>query len=194
MNGLEKILEQINQEAEITATKIVNEAKIDVREIEKKAKQDAKAETDKIEQKTESICKDIAQRGKSAAGLHKRQAMLLAKQNAINEILDKAYHALINLPDDEYFVFILKLVKKHSLKEEGTIYFNEKDLQRLPIIFGAQLEQTANGKLNIAKEAKDIDGGFVLSYGGIEENCSIKAIFNSKEEQLQDEVNSMLFA
>ena len=51
-----------------------------------------------------------------------------------------------------------------------------------------------------AKEKKELtetvldgmDGGFVLTYGGIEENCTIKALFDAKREELSDKVNRQL--
>ena len=38
-----------------------------------------------------------------------------------------------------------------------------------------------------------MDGGFLLVYGGIEENCTIRAVFDSKREELSDHVNRLLF-
>ena len=49
------------------------------------------------------------------------------------------------------------------------------------------------GNLTISKESRNIDGGFVLVYGGIEENCSIQALFHSEREYLADKVHENLF-
>ena len=38
-----------------------------------------------------------------------------------------------------------------------------------------------------------IKSGFILSYGGIEENCSLDAIFAEKAETLRDLANSILW-
>ncbi len=34
-----------------------------------------------------------------------------------------------------------------------------------------------------------MDGGFLLVYGGIEENCTIRAVFDAGREELSDRVN-----
>ena len=47
--------------------------------------------------------------------------------------------------------------------------------------------------LTVSSETRDIDGGFVLTYGGIEENCSFDALFDSAHEMLQDKVQEILF-
>ena len=48
--------------------------------------------------------------------------------------------------------------------------------------------------LTVSEDTRDIDGGFVLTYGGIEENCSFEALFDSAHEVLQDKVQEILFS
>ena len=50
------------------------------------------------------------------------------------------------------------------------------------------------GTLVLSKEPRKISGGFVLVYGGIEENCSFRAMFNSRKDELSDEVHRILFS
>ena len=50
------------------------------------------------------------------------------------------------------------------------------------------------GSLELTETVPDgMDGGFILTYGGIEENCTIKALFDAKREELSDKVNRQLF-
>ena len=39
----------------------------------------------------------------------------------------------------------------------------------------------------------NIDNGFILAYGGIEENCTIRAMFHTKQDELSDVVQKILF-
>ena len=48
--------------------------------------------------------------------------------------------------------------------------------------------------LHVSAGSRDIDAGFVLTYGGIEENCSFDAIFDSARETLQDKAQELLFS
>ena len=50
------------------------------------------------------------------------------------------------------------------------------------------------GSLTLSKEQRTLDGGFILIYGGIEENCTIRALFDARRETLQDQVHGLLFA
>ena len=49
------------------------------------------------------------------------------------------------------------------------------------------------GSLRVSEEAAPIENGFLLKYGGIEENCSLKALFTSMRDRLQDKVNEALW-
>lgn len=197
MTGLEKIVEQILSEADGEAEKIKTAAKAEADKI----LLDAEKEAGKIKLQSDSRIdmekKSREARAKSSADLKKRQAILRAKQDIISDILDKAYKQVLSLDDAEYFDILLKMVKKYSQDRDGKIYFSEKDLNRLPRGYGKKIEKLAaenGGSLSVAEESCNIDGGFILNYGGIEENCSFKAIFSSEKEKLADKVNQFLFA
>ena len=66
----------------------------------------------------------------------------------------------------------------------------------MPAGFEEEIQKAAaakGGALSLAKEAKEMDGGFILVYGGIEENCTIKALFDAKRDELSDKVHGLLF-
>lgn len=74
--------------------------------------------------------------------------------------------------------------------------FQNDDLERMPDDFPAKIEKAAQekgGSLVLKKEPREIDGGFVLVYGGVEENCSAGALFASQRDELADKVHAMLF-
>lgn len=49
------------------------------------------------------------------------------------------------------------------------------------------------GSLVLSKEPKAIEDGFILVYGGIEENCTLKALLDAKKDELQDKVRDFIF-
>ena len=64
---------------------------------------------------------------------------------------------------------IRKMLNSFTLASEGDIYFSSADLKRLPAGFEKEIEEIAakkGGVLRLAKESKNIEGGFVLVYGG----------------------------
>ena len=59
------------------------------------------------------------------------------------------------------------------------------------LVYGTVLPE--NGSLTVSRTPADIENGFVLRYGGIDENCSLRALFEEKRETLQDIVNKILW-
>ena len=101
------------------------------------------------------------------------------------------YNALINLSDNEYFEAVYKLAASLS-GAEGVVYLNDKDLKRVPSDFEAQLKK-AGLNASLSKESVDIDGGFILKNGDIEENMSFSAIISARRDEIEDLINRELF-
>mgnify|MGYP002544888099 CR=1 FL=1 len=103
----------------------------------------------------------------------------------------------INLAPDDYYQMLLSILEAYILPQEGEIYFSVKDLENMPVGFGKEIEEIAlakGGKLTVAGAGRDnIDNGFILAYGGIEENCTIRAMFDAKRDELSDIVHRLLF-
>ena len=187
---------QILDEANHSADKKIAEAQAKAEEILEQAKAQAKAEAVTTLHKAEEDAGQYAQKIASSCDMQRRQAILRAKQGMIAEVLDKAYDKIINLETSEYFDMIRQMLDKYVRTEEGKILFSERDLARMPAGFEAELREIAvskGGALEVSKEAKEIDGGFILVYGGIEENCTIKALFDARRDELSDGVQEVLF-
>ncbi len=196
MSGLDKMKTQILKEAEQSAQEILDRAKGEADSVLEKAREEAGKEAAEIRAKACREAEDYAGRAKSASDMRRKQAILSAKQDAIREVLGKAYDKVMDLGDEQYFDLLEKLLERYALPEDGVICFSEKDLKRMPEGFSGKIKTIAaakGGSLALSDEPKETDGGFLLVYGGIEENCTIKAVFDSKREELSDKVNRMLF-
>lgn len=197
MTGLEKMISQILDEAQAAADGQIAEAKAEAAEVVEAAKKEAEDLSADISKQSERNIATYMERVKSSAELQRRTAILKAKQDVIAEVLDKAYEALNAMGDEEYFNLIRRMLDKFVLEGEGDIYFSEADLKRLPAGFEKDIEAAAakkGGVLKLAKESKKIENGFILAYGGIEENCTFRALFNTQRDVLQDKVHRELFA
>ena len=53
--------------------------------------------------------------------------------------------------------------------------------------------EAKKGTLTLSSEPKEMDGGFILVYGGIEENCTIRAMFTARHDEWSDLVQKILF-
>ena len=189
MSGLENMKRQILDEANHSAEEQISKARTKAEEILREAREQMEEQSAVMAKKSEDETKDYAQRIASSSEMQRKQALLQAKQEVIQEVLNKAYQQVLHLEPESYFEMLQKLL-------EGTIYFSAADLARMPQKFEDVIEQTAQkkgGHLVVSKEPKDMDGGFVLVYGGIEENCTIRAMFHTKQDELSDVVQKILF-
>ena len=197
MTGLEKMKSQILDEAGKAADVKVAEAKAQAEELIQAARTEAAREAESISRKSEAEVANYKERAASSMDLQKRSRILEAKQAVIAEVLDKAYEKVSTMEKDEYFSMLLKLVGKYALAQDGEICFSAKDLERLPSGFEEQAGEIAAGKggsLKVSRETRDIPNGFVLVYGGVEENCTLKAMFQAKRDELADKVNHLIFS
>ena len=193
MAGIDKMIRQIQDDTKTVCDDMIAAAQAKAEKI----LADAKKEADKIsadrKKRTAAHITDIEKRGESSAALEERKVALYTKQSIINDMLNTGMKTAKDLPDDEYFALILKMIEKNSQPQDGVIFFGKKDLARLPLNYIDKINSVSKGKLTLSDNAAAIDAGFILSYGGIEENCSFDAIFMSDKDNLSDRAGRLLF-
>ena len=197
MSGLEKIRDRILQDAENTAAERMKAAEAEARVIKSEAVREADEIAGDVKAKAETEIKAFSDRVDSSIDLNHRTKILEAKQEIITDVISEARKRIAGLPSRDYFDLMLKLMEKHAQPEEGIVYFSEEDLARIPDGFEAGVREAAReagGKLSISKEGRKIGPGFILSYGGIEENCTLDALLEEKKDDLTDKVREILFA
>ncbi len=197
MTGLDKILNQIEEEAKSSAGKIIEEANTQAKAVLDEAENTCRDLEKAAAAKMEAAVEDVLKKSRPSADMQRKKEMLAAKQQIISEMIDKAHASLYTLEDAAYFELITRMLDRFVLGGKGEIRFNAKDKKRLPAGFEKVIAQAAarkGGELTLSAETCQIDGGFLLVYGGIEENCSFAAIFAAERENLQDKVHTLLFA
>lgn len=190
MTGLEKIVEQIKEEAQAASEENLAQTKKEGEELLAEAKQKREEARAIAVKQIDADAKQRLLRGQSAAALQKRKLLLEAKQQIIKEILADALDTMLHLNQEEYFGFLLRMVRRYALKEPGTIYLSRLDLERMPESFRRELEEK---NIMISEEPATLTGGFLLSYGDIEENCSFDALLAENRDALQDQLVKVLF-
>ena len=193
MSGIDVIISQIEQDTQAVCEKIIAEAQAKADKILAEARDQAQSVAAAGKEKTAARVADIKKRGESAADLEEKRVMLCTKQDIIATMLKNGLDDAKNLPDNEYFALIVQMVEKYSQPEDGIICFGRRDKERMPDDLPERVNSAAKGRLTLAVEDADIDAGFILKYGGIEQNCSFDAIFASEAETLSDRAGKLLF-
>lgn len=196
MAGLEKIKEQILAQAKEEADEILGRAKEQADALLKKNEEETAALVAEIEKKSESDVISGRARVQSSNDLYRRTESLKSKQAVIQSVVEKAYRKVCALEVEPYFALIERMAVKYALPQDGEIIFSAADKKRMPGGFEDKLKaaaKAAGGSLRLSKEERAIENGFVLVYGGVEENCTIKALFDAQRDQIQDTVYGILY-
>lgn len=196
MSGLDKMKVRILEDAQNSAADITGKAREEAEAAVQAAREAAEAEAARIIEKAERSASDHARKVESSMDMQRKQAILAAKQEVIGDVLDEAYRAVMDLDTEQYFKLMEKLLEKHVLSGDGEICFSAEDLKRMPEGFTGKISSIAaakGGSLKVSGRPVQMDGGFLLVYGGIEENCTIRAVFDAGREEMSDRVNRMLF-
>lgn len=192
MSNSEKILSNIKKESEeriaaikADADKVYNEA---IEDAEKQAEEIRHSGEHKVQLQAEKMLKAY----KSRAELERRNAILKTKRELIEKAFRHIYEYMLELKDKEYFELVYGLAS--SLGEiKGIVYFNSRDLKRLPKNFAEKFGGIKGG-IEISKIPDDnIDGGFILKNGDIEENMTFSAVLSDRHEEIEDMISKELF-
>lgn len=191
MSGLDKILEHINNDATESANRLIEDAKQKANNILSLDSEEAKRLESNINKQLEHDVAAAKKRIQSTAELKEKRMILEAKQREIDDVLKGTIQYLESLDDKAYFEIILAMLNRYATNQQGIIKFSAKDLGRL----SKEVENEAH-KLNleISKDTVNINGGFILVYGDIEENCSFDALISASHEELQDKIGQILFS
>lgn len=196
MTGLEKMIAEIRSEADEQAREILVRAQEEAENIRSEATEQTLALVRMQQEKNAREREDYLARAASSAELSKKRAALSARQEIIRNILDEAYQTLLTADAVSKQAFYLELFKKNVRPEKGVLYVSADDQDILTPAYSRQLQEEAEkagGSIALAKEPGPAGGGFVLSYGGVEENCSLKALFHTRREELTDAVYAAVF-
>ncbi len=197
MTGLDKMINQILDEANGSASQILEDARASAEGFLNDARKAVNDLQKEYERKSDAEVQNYKDRAASSADLKRRTMILEAKQEIISSIVEKAYETFMQKSGEEYFQVIREMLKKFVLPQDGEICFSQRDLDQMPAGFEKEIQQiaaSAGGSLKLSREPKNLDGGFILVYGGVEENCSFKALFASRKDELQDQVQKVLFS
>lgn len=189
MSGLEKIINEIQNKADAEAAEILKEAQDYCDNYLAEKKEAVAGEVADFEKKALQERELYQSKAESGADFRMRNAILKAKQDNIEQVLERAYQKMTALPAQEYFSMLMKILEENALPKDGEICFGKKDLAELTEDVKQKICETAaknGGSLEISKTPAPISDGFILKYGMIEENCTLKALFDTNRERLRD--------
>lgn len=197
MTGIVKITEKILSDAKNKRDEMILKAQEQAQSTLYNAKMAAEDVVIEASQDAQKKAKNNLALTRSKADTERKKALLGAKTEIINEIIDEALQKLKNLPAAEYFDTIFELVLLNAQAGGGELRFSQKDLKRLPKNFERRLNDALSKhekSVKISKQTASLDGGFIIVYRDIEQNCSFDSLLSSSLDLIKDEVHAILFS
>lgn len=191
MSSGDKILNRISLDCDERISQIGAETDEKCAQIMAQAKLDADKISAEIADRAQSKVKQMQAASKSRCDLEIRNAFLKRRREEIDKTYSEILNKMKNLPDEDYFELIYTFAKKLN-GMSGVVLLNEKDMNRLPKDFLARLEEYGV-KSELSKTPCDIESGFILKCGDIEENMDFSAILSEKRDAIEDFINQELF-
>lgn len=195
MNGIEKLTQQIAADAQVEIDAILAEAKEKADAITADYAQRAeKAAAERLTKGTEAAAQR-EERLISMADMERRKDLLAAKQDMVGKAFDKALEQLCNLPDEECVAILTKLAVAASASGKEQLIFSQKDRERVgkAVVLAAN-EALKDGNLTLSEQTRPMAGGFILSDGAIEVNCTFETLVRLQRGEMAGEVANVLFA
>lgn len=195
MTGLDRIIEKILEQSQENCDGILRDASAEVRTILSQAREKARAESDRIVAAASSEAKRRQAVARSTSESITRNRYLEIRNAILNDIISAAYLEIEKFSDEDYFALLKKLCKKNILPGECEMHLSGFDLGRLPENFEMSInsEIYEKGAVHICDTPADIENGFILTYDGVEINCSLRAVFDENMDALKDMLSKALF-
>ena len=143
MNGIEKITQRIDQDAQAEIDKILGDARSQAVEILARYEEQARKESQEILARGEKNAAEREERLASVAQMEAKKLTLATKQEMLDKAFELALDRLVSLPDDEYVALLADLAVRAATTGREQLIFSQKDRTRV----GKQVGAAANEKL-----------------------------------------------
>jgi len=196
--SFDDILKKITEDAEEEASRMMLEAEVRAGGIIEEAEKEASEKSRKDLLRAEAETEEERRRIMALERLEARRSLLMAKQEAVDEVYVKVLESLYNLSDDEYLGFVRRSVMETVETGEETLLISPNDRERITPEFLGQLNSELEkrglpGSLKMEIVDSDLDGGVMLRGEGTEVNLTFAQILESIKEEVELEVIAILF-
>jgi V/A-type H+-transporting ATPase subunit E len=196
--SFDDILKKIKEDAEEEASRMMLEAKVRAGGIIEEAEKEASEKSRKDLLRAEAETEEERRRIMALERLEARRSLLMAKQEAVDEVYAKVLVSLHNLSDDEYLGFVRRSVMETVETGEETLLISPNDRERITPEFLGQLNSELEkrglpGSLKMEVVDSDLDGGVMLRGEGTEVNLTFAQILESIKEEVEPDIIAILF-
>lgn len=183
MNGIETILQQLNEDAKAEAEAVLEQARQEAAAVSARWKAAAERETAERTARNEKAAAEREERLVSAAQMEARKTILAAKQALLDEVYAKALDELTHLPVDRRTETLAALLVQAAPQGRGEVLFSPQDRETVGQAAVDAANRQTGGSLTVSPETADIQGGFLLRDGSVEVNCAFETLLRLQKAE-----------
>ena len=193
MNGIEKITKRIDAQAQAEIDAILADAQAQAEEITQRAKAQAEAESAELAARNGQAAVEREERLAGAAQMEAKKIVLAARQEMVEKAYAKALETLCSMPDEQYTKTLAALLEQAAPDGKGSVIFAPDVKERIGAATVALANEKLQGSLTLAEETRPMQGGFILSRGNVEVNCTVDIILELIRGEAAADVAKVLF-
>ena len=193
MNGIEKITQRIEADAQAEIDRILSAAREEADQITGRYKAQADAEAASLAARNEKSAAEREERLVSVAQMEARKVQLAAKQEMVEKAYDLALEKLCAMPDARYTEVLAVLLVQASSNGRGEAIFSPEDRERVGKAAVDKANAASGKQLKLSKETRPLKGGFVLRDENIEVNCTFDTLVRLEKAETTGAVVKKLF-
>lgn len=194
MNGIEKITQRIESDAQAEIDRILGEARDEAARITASYRAQADAEARDLEAKNERAAAEQEERLVSAAQMKARKVQLAAKQEMVEKAYIQALDKLCAMPQEQYVAVLANLLVEASSNGKEEAVFSKEDREQVGKAAVEKANQISGKQLRLSEETQPIRGGFILKDKNVEVNCTFETLVRLQKAETAGAVVKTLFA
>ena len=194
MNGIEKITQRIESDAQAEIDRILSEARDEAARITASYRAQADEEARDLEAKNEKAAAEQEERLVSAAQMKARKVQLAAKQEMVEKAYVQALDKLCAMPQEQYVSVLANLLVEASSNGKEEAVFSKEDRERVGKAAVAKANELSGKQLRLSEESLPIRGGFILKDKNVEVNCTFETLVRLQKAETAGAVVKTLFA
>ena len=193
MNGIERIVQLIQSEAQAEIDEILNKAREEADAIQNRYLAQAEQEAAEWKLKGQKAAEEQEERLISVAQMESRKVILATKQQMVEKAYALALEKLCSMPEKQRVSVLSELLVRASNSGSEEVIFSPEDHTGAGKAAVKVANDVSGKQLKLSTETRPIKGGFILKDGNIEMNCTFDTLVRLEKTGTAGMVAKKLF-
>ena len=182
MSNLDKLVAEILQQAQKEANRMLTKAKTGNSEFSEKENKKIQKEVDAINDKAQEEAQALKERVISNANLKSRDMILQAKEELVEDVLERVLERLKNIDTKKYLKFVENILKNLNLSKNAEVIVT-KDMR---LALGDKI-------LDYKISDQTVESGCSIKDGNLIYNNEFSNLIEFNREELEREILNKIF-